>query len=354
MGSPPTEPCRDTNETRHQVTLNHDFLMEQYEVTEATFAFYTAYHGANDGFGVDWPAANLSWHDAVEYCNKRSEEQGFVPCYLNRVSDARPCTSSIDCRVGEGEACVHEVCKRYQINSDYAGAAIYACPGFRLPTEAEWEYAYRAATVSALYSGELADADDCTGGGTEADLIAVYGKTTGHRQDVGQRAANAWGLFDLAGNVAEWCHDDYAEDLGASPAVDPVTASASASSPRVGRGGSYINGVGALRAAARARFEVSTPSATLGVRCVLTTMASCGQAIGCAMVCGNGPNCVQRCRLRLCQAAKKLFDDAMGCVMSKCLSQCLAGGLGPDCVACVSQWCTQEVGACQAHTSCFR
>jgi len=128
----------------------------------------------------------VSWHDAVAYCNKLSIAAGLQQCYSG---------------------------------DRFAGLA---CTGYRLPTEAEWEYAARAGTTGARY-GEL-------------DAVAWHeGNSFNETHPVGARAPNNWGLYDMLGNVWEWTNDWSAEHPG--KAVDPMGPSAGRS--RVYRGGSW-------------------------------------------------------------------------------------------------------------------
>ena len=112
----------------------------------------------------------------------------------------------------------------------YNGSNIYSCPGYRLPTEAEWEYAYRAGTTTAYYNGANSSTYcySCTSLEVNAGLIGHYcaNSTTTFNwlvtRPVRQKAANAWGLDDMAGNVQEWVHDGYQNNLGSSAVTNPV------------------------------------------------------------------------------------------------------------------------------------
>jgi hypothetical protein len=140
MGSGSQELCRskDDDEDRHQVTLKHDF---EIKITEATQGVFQAVMGYNnsafkscDVDATKCPVESVTWHEAVAFCNKLSGLKGLTPCYTCTGTEA-----NTSCE--EKEA--------------YAGAKLYSCPGYRLPTEAEWEYAYRAGTTTAYYNGDL-------------------------------------------------------------------------------------------------------------------------------------------------------------------------------------------------------
>ena len=146
----------------------------------------------------------------------------------------------------------------------YSAGKIYQCPGYRLPTEAEWEYAYRASSTSALYNGTITA--NCNQTDPNADLIAWY-KVAGVNP-VAAKQPNAWGLFDMAGNVWEWTYDLNVNDLGAGAATDPWGAASGSS--RTYRGGSYFYGLKYVRAAYRSAWTETGRSADIGFRCVRT------------------------------------------------------------------------------------
>ena len=178
MGSPQDELGKQGNETYQQVTITQGYWMGKYEVTQAQ---YEAVMGTNPaGFrGDNNPVEFVSWDDAMEFCAKLTERE--------QAAGSLP----------EG----------YE---------------YTLPTEAQWEYACRAGTTTALNSGKnLSGYNECP----EVDEVAWYtynSNSTTH--PVGQKQANAWGLYDMHGNVLEWCLDWY-------PGYE--------NSMRVLRGGSY-------------------------------------------------------------------------------------------------------------------
>jgi formylglycine-generating enzyme required for sulfatase activity len=145
MGSPKTEPGRVANETQRHVTFEKGFRIGVTEVTQKEWRLIM---GTNPAFfkGDDLPVERITWREAVEYCRRLSEKEK----------------------------------KRY-----------------RLPTEAEWEYACRAGTTTVYYSGENKEALDAAGW--------YVGNSGNQSHPVGRKQPNPWGLYDMHGNVSEWC-----------------------------------------------------------------------------------------------------------------------------------------------------
>ncbi len=209
MGSPSGESDRYDDETQHRVTLTRGFLMSATEVTQAQ---YEAVMGSNPSEfkGASRPVEMVSWYDAVRFCNALSEREGLTAAY--RIS---------------GENSAPEV--TWNLDAD----------GYRLPTEAEWEYACRAGTTTRFHSGN-SDSD--------LELVGWYsGNSNQQTQDVGTKQPNAWGLYDMHGNVWEWCWDRYG-DYGGN-ATDP--AGPGSGSARVLRGGGWSDGAQFCRSAYR-------------------------------------------------------------------------------------------------------
>ena len=169
-GGPPEQ------EPAHEVEVDA-FLIDRYEVTQAVYAEMDPVNGSHFK-GPDLPTEMISWGKAALYCNMRSEAEGLQPCY-----------------------------------NEY-GECDFEADGYRLPTEAEWEYACRAGSTS-LY-GFGSDPRDL-------EKHAWYaGNANKKTHPAGRKAPNAWGLFDMHGNVAEWCNDYYdPEYYKNSPAKNP-------------------------------------------------------------------------------------------------------------------------------------
>jgi formylglycine-generating enzyme required for sulfatase activity len=246
MGSPADEPCRLPNEVLHTVTLTRGFSITATEVTQQAFGALMGYNPSHFGAcGADCPVESADWSAAVVFCNRLSEKQGLTKCY-SCVSDGARYRFPFDCIV----------------RSQYAGEKIYDCPGYRLPTEAEWERAYRAGTATALFTGAMSS---CFAN-ADAGAVGWYSySASGQTHAVGQLKPSAWGLYDMAGNVWEWVNDWYQSDLGTAAAIDPAGP---ASGPgKVIRGGCWTTGAASLRGAARNHNQPDTGLSLVGFRC---------------------------------------------------------------------------------------
>ncbi len=258
MGSPGTEPCRGTNEDQHPVTLSHDFELQTTEVLQQQFQAMMKSDPSHFGPGADGlcviscPVETVSWHMAAAYCNALSAKKGLPACYQ--------CSGT-----GAAVTC--------QEATAFSGAGVYGCPGYRLPTEAEWELAYRGTSQTAYYSGVNNGTlcSSCTGQDTNAAKIGWYcanGSGSGATETAAQKVPNQNALHDLAGNVLEWCHDVYVANLGATAVVDPWGVLPGGSTiNRVVRGGSFGDTASKLRAAYRSSFPSGQREWYLGFRC---------------------------------------------------------------------------------------
>jgi formylglycine-generating enzyme required for sulfatase activity len=219
MGSPVSEEGRREDETRHSVTIA-PFYMAKYELTQKE---YEQLMGKNPSKfkGENRPVESISWFDAVAYCNARSEKEGLTPAYTIRgrnVTWNRRAT------------------------------------GYRLPTEAEWEFACRTGSSGAAVSN-----------------VANVNNT--ETTDAGSFEANAWSLYDMIGNVWEWCWDwygDYGQAAQTNPEGPPEGPG------RIVRGGGYYNEGERLRPARRGYDPPTRMVDNLGFRLVRPAAAPRG------------------------------------------------------------------------------
>ena len=193
----------DDEKPAHEVTITRPFLMGKTEVTQAQWKSVMGENMSNFK-GDSLPVETVSWFDAVDYCNKLSKQEGLDSCYTGSGDDI--------------------VCD-------------FTANGYRLPTEAEWEYACRGGTKTDYSTGDMTNPE---GNDPSLNLAGWYEENCGKKtHNVGSKRANPFGLFDMHGNVWEWCWD-WDSKYTASSSTDPRGPS-SGSTLRVLRGGSWGN-----------------------------------------------------------------------------------------------------------------
>jgi formylglycine-generating enzyme required for sulfatase activity len=246
MGSPSGELGRSTDETQHAVTLTRAYLLSRTEVTQGQWeSVMNTDPSLLDNPNL--PVVDVTWWDALEYANRVSASEGLAACYSLTGCTGTP---------GSGFSCTG-------VTVTASGGNPLLCAGYRLPTESEWEYAYRAGTTTAFYNGGITD-PDCDD--PKLDEIGWYCGNSSGAAVVGQKLPNAWGLYDMAGNVWEWCWDWYGTYPGAvSDPPGPPTGS-----NRVLRGGSFSNAASLARAARRDFDVPSNRFSDLGFRLART------------------------------------------------------------------------------------
>jgi formylglycine-generating enzyme required for sulfatase activity len=211
----------------HRVQVSA-FYMDTHEMSQKAYEALMQQNPSKSK-GPDKPVEQVDWYHAVLFCNMRSLKEGLKPCYDSKTL-----------------------------------ACDFTAHGYRLPTEAEWEYACRAgARGSYSFGSDAAKLKAC------AWFKANAGQTS---HPVGQKSPNAWGLYDMHGNVAEWCHDFYSETFySQSPGKDP--RGPTSGDKCVLRGGSWRTSEDGCRSSARngetLRFaDACFGSDAFGFRCV--------------------------------------------------------------------------------------
>ncbi len=252
MGSPEEEPWRSADETRHTVTVS-DFYISPYEVKQRDYAAVMGNNPSNFS-GDDLPVENVSWLDAAAYCNALSEKEGFTPVY------------TID-----GETVI------WNRSAD----------GYRLPTEAEWEYACRAGTATPFNTETSISPEESNYYGhypyeiednyfSQGNLSTKPGEYRQTTVAVDSFSPNAWGLYNMHGNVSEWVWDYYGE-YNTADAADPTGPETG--TRRVYRGGGWNDFAKNMRSAYRTALPEDQGTFNLGIRLVRGAVNGTGSVV---------------------------------------------------------------------------
>jgi formylglycine-generating enzyme required for sulfatase activity len=226
MGSPNSdETAEDSEKPQHPVEITKPFYLSVYEVTQAEYEQVVGSNPSHFKGDMRQPVENVSWFDAVAFCNRLSERERILPYY------------KVD-----GET-----------------VSIIGGNGYRLPTEAEWEYACRAGTTTKWNFGD----DESKLG----DCAWYYGNSGEKPHRVGEKKPNLWGLYDMHGNVWEWCWDWFdIQTYEAEFVRDPMGPPNSSVKCRVLRGGGFFRQPWILRSADRDGDRPGNRSYLIGFR----------------------------------------------------------------------------------------
>jgi formylglycine-generating enzyme required for sulfatase activity len=233
MGSPANETQRQDNEgPQHQVTVSA-FYMARNLVTQSEYRDIMGADPSNFR-GPTLPVERVTWFEAVEYCNKLSEREGLTTAYtINGTGNDRTVMWNQDAN------------------------------GYRLPTEAEWEYACRAGTSTPFSTGNNITTAQANYDGNYPYGNNARGQWLERTSNVGIYPSNTWGLHDMHGNVFEWCWDWYG-NYTSDPQTDPTGEATG--SYRVLRGGSWYDNGRYIRSAYRNSSSPFLRSYSVGFR----------------------------------------------------------------------------------------
>ena len=245
MGSPDWETKEGDKQLKaHQVRITRPFLLGRYEVTQSEWRevmesnpshFSSTGEKRAEVSNLDtdrFPVENITWYDAVKFCNRLSQSEGLPEYYTLENERKRDYT----------------FLGKTTVKTDY-DVSIAGGSGYRLPTEAEWEYACRAGTTTRYFHGDAENGQNANINGKYPYGTDRKGRELGRPTLVGEYKPNAFGLYDMHGNVSEFCYDEREEDIyewRGRLTLDPVfarrTIVGDPNTTHIIRGGSWQSG----------------------------------------------------------------------------------------------------------------
>lgn len=264
QGSPPTEPCRDTDETQFIHTLTRNLYVMETEITRQMWADLAARQPSlpadpshtTTSPSPAHPVQQNTWFEAVLFANLLSLQNGFSRCYYTDSGFTMPIDAS-----------------------NYTAGPFYCdldADGYRLPIEGEWEYVTRAGTTGPFSADEPNyDSGTCNTCNPTPSLDGLNGvawwcgNSASTTHPAGEKSGNPWNLKDVHGNVWEWCWDWYGS-YPAGPEINHIGQTPGMG--RVLRGGGWVAFAGNCRSAVRLNFAPDSRSAFLGFRLVQTRL----------------------------------------------------------------------------------
>ncbi len=241
----------DKSENQHEVELSFNLCVMAFELT--TGEYNTLVKGSVTENDADLPKGNLSWHDAAYVANRMSKTNGLTECYTCTMSDPQTGTEKVPRCAGIDK--------------------FLECPGYRLPTDAEWEIAARGGTTHTVYNAEkvIETLDELKSVVSDIAWMEDTGKSLHTRSQSRAKPyhANPQGIYDVAGNLYEWTHDKFY--ISNQPSEkDPLYPATNETDQHALRGGSYVSPAVECRHASRAKKVDATQRSTVtGARFVI-------------------------------------------------------------------------------------